>query len=700
MQLSNIPSKSQTLRRCLGLTLFALGVLPAATFAAVPPPPSQTTFTGGVTVNGKNYAAGPFTLTTSSAGAHHFKVCRSVDTTGWGGCDVILCTSCGASYTVSGTDLPSEGYRRAYYFSACDASNACTRWADNVPTYVQMDTTGPGAPGATTTVPACKYVSSGCWQTGSFTITATPASDSGSGVNPNGYWICRSNDTSGWGGCNVTLTQSGGTSYTIGGSNLPADGSRRAYYFRAKDYFGTWGSWNTPVHVRVDRYDPTVSADNASTIYFISRQANVSAGDGVGGAAANSGLAAVRYRWNGTLDAGCTLGTVTSDGAALSVPVGDNWLYLCARDRTGRVTTWNGGPYRVNPAVPLAIIADHGDMLGFHPAYHQEVGYSNGSYFMLVQVVGQKAGCTAGNDQVVLLTAGSLFGPWSPRGGSYSSARVTPCDTDPDFGVTNWGIGSLWQRGSTWYLTLDAGHGGDSEKRFVYLIQSSNGIDWPTVTLDRRIIDGTPTNQLILYTTVIPTDKTRVGFFYWTGTGTYASGLGYGQIELAPGPGDPNGVAVYLLDTAGVYRLLPEDGAVDFDLMHVGPTGNPLPGDALLTSGVSGVLFTHRAYILPGLYGCPTAASDQKVTELQTSTFSLNSVVDPQLVLCNSKLCDQSPVPIVEGPANNPRNGSPGIIQADVFRDLDGRSYLLASVDTECHFTFWWLRPRLYELNF
>ena len=693
--------------RILLVSLFTLllGGSSSTLGAATPPPPGQPVPACHATVNGKCYVNGSFQLSSSSPGAHHYRVCRSEDTLAWGGCNVVMTTNTGTAYTVSGIHLPSDGKRRAYYWSACDVANNCTLWSANTPSYVYTDSSPPSAPGPTTT--HCAYNATGpatCWVTGAFTATVTPATDSGSGVA--GYWICRSqDDLAGFAGCAVTLTQSGGTTYTFAGTDLPSDGYQMAYHFRAKDALGTWGPWNDELYLRVDRHPPTVSADNASATTFPSRQANVSAADATAGAVANSGLAAVRYRWNTALDAGCTQGTATADGDALEVPTGDNWLYLCARDRTGRVTSWDGGPYRVDPAAPLEITADHGDALGFHPAYHQEVGYSNGTYFMLVQVAGKRTGCTTNHDQVIVLTSSSVFGPWSPRGGSFSSARVTPCNTDPVFGMTTWGIGSLWQRGSTWYLTLDAGHGGDPEKHFVYLVTSPDGIAWQPVTLDRRIIDGSPLEQLILYTTVIPTDESRVGFFYWTGTGSSPNNVGYGQIELEPDErGAANGVAVYLLDSAGNYRLLPEDGDVDFDVLHLWNSGNPRPGDALLTSGLNGTLFSHRVRIRPGLYGCPTPASNNLVTELQTSTFTLTGLADPKLVLCNGKLCDRSPVPIAEGPAHNPRNGSPGIIQPDVFRDLDGRRYLFASVNTECdedpaNFTFWWLRPRLYELN-
>lgn len=324
--------------------------LPTAA-AAAPPPPTKPTVTGGVSLNGKNYVNGTFTLSSYSAGAHHYRVCRSNDTTGWGGCDVVMTTNSSSSFTVSGSNLPSEGYRRAFRFSACDAANDCTRWADNDEVYVQMDTTGPTAPGPSTTACACQAPD--CWVTGTFTVSVTPASDSGSGANPNGYRHCRSEDsTGGFAGCQHDMTTTGTTSFTVSGSELPSDGYRRAYWVQAKDYLGNKGNWNTPLYLRVDRHHPTVSADNASNSWFTSRTVTITAADSTVSAAANSGLAEVRYRWNAAHNGSCTTGTLTSNGATLTVPEGDNHLYLCAKDCTGRIGFWNGGPYRVDSTSP------------------------------------------------------------------------------------------------------------------------------------------------------------------------------------------------------------------------------------------------------------------------------------------------------------------------------------------------------------
>ena len=334
----------------VGTFLLVLFLAAGPVLATAPPVPGKPSAACDALVGAQCFVNGTFTLAAYSAGAHHYRFCRSNDTTGWGGCNVVMTSNSGSSFTVSGSNLPGDGYQRAYYVSACDGTGNCTSWSANTPAYVKMDLTGPTAPG-NTAVACASTTGSDCWVTGSFTVSATPASDTGSGVG--GYRICRSNDITGWGGCDVDLVPigSGGTSVTVSGSHLPSDGYRRAYYFAARDAVGNYGAWNSPRYVRVDRYAPTVSASNASTQWFASRTAVVSAADTTGGAAANSGLVAVRYSWATPLDGACTGGTATSAGATLTVPEGDNTLFVCARDATGRVAHWSG-PTGSTPARP------------------------------------------------------------------------------------------------------------------------------------------------------------------------------------------------------------------------------------------------------------------------------------------------------------------------------------------------------------
>ncbi|MEM9598976.1 MAG: hypothetical protein AAGD06_32205, partial [Acidobacteriota bacterium] len=414
-----------------------------------PSAPGNTTVACAHTSSGGNcWVQGSFvasvTPATDPSGIAGYQVCRSNDSTGgFSGCDINMTLAGGTSYTVTGAHLPSDGFRRAYWFRAQDNSGAWGDW--NSPRYVRVDrhdprvsatnaspewfeersatiqandTEGGGgantgladvryrwnastngactngtatSSGATLNVPvgdnvlylcardqvgrvkqwngqyrvdvggppppgpttvSCGLVQGGnCWVTGDFVATVTPASDP-SGIDS--YQICRSEDsTGGFAGCDVNMTLTGGTSYTVSGGHLPSDGFRRAYWFRARDNNGMWGDWNQPRYVRVDRYDPRVSATNASDQWFAERTLVMSADDAGGpGAGVNTGLAQARYRWNAPTNAGCTNGTVFTSGDSLTVPEGGNVLYLCGRDRAGRVGTWNGN-YRVDNTQPV-----------------------------------------------------------------------------------------------------------------------------------------------------------------------------------------------------------------------------------------------------------------------------------------------------------------------------------------------------------
>ncbi|MCG8462113.1 MAG: hypothetical protein MI919_38000, partial [Holophagales bacterium] len=250
-----------------------------------------------------------------------------------GACTNGTATSSGASLTVPEGD-------NTLYLCARDNTGRVDSWQG---TY-RVDNGPPSAPGPTTI--SCAYAAtspSECWVTGNFVASVTPATDNGTGVD--GYQICRSLDSDGgFAGCDVNLVTpgTGGTSITVSGGHLPADGKRRSYWFRARDGNGTWGDWNVPRYVRIDRYSPQVAATNSSEDWFQSRTATISADDALGGAAVNSGLLDVRYRWNAALNGACTNGTSASSGTTLTVPEGDNTLFLCARDNTGRVGTWQG----------------------------------------------------------------------------------------------------------------------------------------------------------------------------------------------------------------------------------------------------------------------------------------------------------------------------------------------------------------------
>ncbi|MEM9556413.1 MAG: M12 family metallo-peptidase [Acidobacteriota bacterium] len=240
-------SKEYGMRSSLCLLLFLCSLATAAV-AATPPVPSQASATCDAVIGGLCQVNGSFTLTTSSAGAHHYRVCRSNDTTGWGGCNVVMSTNSGPSYTVSGGDLPSEGFRRAYYFRACDALDNCSAY--NQARYVAFDSTPPPVPSQASA--NCDAVIGGlCQVNGSFTLTTSSA-------GAHHYKVCRSKDTNGWGGCNVVMSTSSGPSYTVSGGNLPSEDFRRAYYFRACDALDNCSAYNQARYVAFDSTPPPV----------------------------------------------------------------------------------------------------------------------------------------------------------------------------------------------------------------------------------------------------------------------------------------------------------------------------------------------------------------------------------------------------------------------------------------------------------
>ena len=149
--------------------------MPAAALAAVPAVPPQPLPTCDASVAGRCYNQGGFTLSAVSQGAHHYRVCRSHDTSGWGGCNQVISQHTSSSLSIEGEDLPADGFRRAYYWSACDAAGQCTQWKDNPEVYVYRDMTDPAAVSVETDP---------VWvvDEGSLQVLTVTAADSGSGV--------------------------------------------------------------------------------------------------------------------------------------------------------------------------------------------------------------------------------------------------------------------------------------------------------------------------------------------------------------------------------------------------------------------------------------------------------------------------------------------------------------------------------------
>jgi hypothetical protein len=191
----------------------------------------------------------------SGVNAAGYQVCRSNDTLGWGGCDVSLTLTSTTTFVVNGAHRPPPGIRRAYYFRSRDNAGNWGGW--NNPIYIQTisagDITPPSAPGDTSSTQCASVQAGVCYvNPGDFTIRVTAASDNagGSGVNAGAYNYCRSNDTTGWAGCDVGLTTAGGLSYAVSGTHRPAPGQRRAYYVHARDNAGNAGPWNNPLYVQ------------------------------------------------------------------------------------------------------------------------------------------------------------------------------------------------------------------------------------------------------------------------------------------------------------------------------------------------------------------------------------------------------------------------------------------------------------------
>ncbi|MFT4304251.1 MAG: hypothetical protein ACMXYG_06815, partial [Candidatus Woesearchaeota archaeon] len=144
-------------------------------------------------------------------------------------------------------------------------------------------------------------------------------------------------------------TDQGGSGINIaGGSCTTGSNHGDTCSVTISDNAGNTRICTSPIN-RIDNIPPHISASGSSNIWFnTQRVAVVSASD------SGSGLAQVRYSWGtNQMNSACTSGgTVTSNGASLNAPISGTTLYLCARDNSGNVATWNGN-YRWETTAPI-----------------------------------------------------------------------------------------------------------------------------------------------------------------------------------------------------------------------------------------------------------------------------------------------------------------------------------------------------------
>ena len=113
---------------------------------SAPPPPLPTTVACAYSITDNCWVTGDFvasvTPATGGSGSLVYQICRSNDSAGgFAGCEVNLTLNGTTSITVSGTHLPGDGNRRAYYFLARDSTGTLGPW--NSPRYVRVDRYAP-----------------------------------------------------------------------------------------------------------------------------------------------------------------------------------------------------------------------------------------------------------------------------------------------------------------------------------------------------------------------------------------------------------------------------------------------------------------------------------------------------------------------------------------------------------------------------
>lgn len=344
------------------------------------------------------------------------------------------------------------------------------------------------------------------------------------------------------------------------------------------------------------------------------------------------------------------------------------------------------------------VLLDSGSATGIGTWYGQEVYQaSDGRWVMLAQTGDAwGTGCDSQvGDQVVVFVANAVNGPYHPRvwDGSgkptraeYRASAITPCQSG-----TNWGIGtvarSLW---GNYYLTLDAGIGGDDHKFYVYMVSSTNGIDFPPVPDQARLIlDGSTSNQLVLYTTLFPVGLDKMSFFFWHGTGgAYPTKLGHGVITVSPLKVYPPIYSVELRNSGGNYVTLtgPQFTLTLDDLRTDGKVWHP--NDVHFDGGTP-YLFLFTRFGNGEGAGC-SPSPDGKSTGFRYIPFSYNTTTGHFINwLAGGTTVMESDAPTIPLPWNSVTGALfPTLV------DVGSQTHFFWSNDRNCIGTFWHLDIR------
>ena len=179
-------------------------------------------------------------------------------------------------------------------------------------------------------------------------------SDSGgTGLATCEYQVINTGDSlspAGWlsaiGSCEGSEANLRSGNIVIGDTNCTVNGQDRCeLYGRATDLVGNEIPEERVAMFNIDLEKPDVSANNASSSWFFSRNVTLSALDGY------SGIRQAWYSWDTPTVYGCIGGEGSfSDGGVIPVPDGSHRLYLCAMDIAGNVNDWDSGldKYRVD----------------------------------------------------------------------------------------------------------------------------------------------------------------------------------------------------------------------------------------------------------------------------------------------------------------------------------------------------------------
>jgi hypothetical protein len=315
-------------------------------------------------------------------------------------------------------------------------------------------------------------------------------------------------------------------------------------------------------------------------------------------------------------------------------------------------------------------------------------------------------GCTTSrNDKIGVYTTTASI----PSTGWQRGDRIGYCDYAGHY--STWGVGGVMtsvNSNAPYFLTVDRGIvtepgvNPDTEKHFIFIWESDDGISWRN---EHLLIDSSAVSPGRATLRSAPfrisstsyygsTRKTYLmGMFFNIGLNNRSDvNVGYAYVEIDyPGPGGTSTYQVYVLAEDDTYHELPSDGKMDFlpKLIMTPEINRIIPNHSEVVEyypGAMGVLWATKPILQSQSYGC-CATAGTRTSEIRTYDWYVDEYGQLTFLDSVGSLVAESLPDFC-----NPHADYHGVYYPMTYppeRWMSGTRYSFVDVDDTCDHTGW-----------